>query len=103
MLRRRPTALAKSGSMWIGLKSPEAPAYRLVRYLSGVTRSSGTASPALKSAISNPPDDVGPGAAHDLGAGPVHRSRLEDVEPIPEFLLDRDAFRGRRDLIARAR
>ena len=45
MLRGRPTCLANSVSMWIGLKSPDAPAYRCGRYLSGVTLSSGMASP----------------------------------------------------------
>src|SRR4051794_16294662 len=46
----RPTALANSGSMWIGLKSPDAPAYRCGRYLSGVTRRSGRDSPGSMAA-----------------------------------------------------
>src|SRR4051812_18775332 len=50
MLPGRPTALANSGSMWIGLKSPEAPAYRCGKYLSGVTRSSGRESPGSMAA-----------------------------------------------------
>ena len=49
MLRGSPTIWAKSLSMWIGLKSPDAPAYRCGRYLSGVTRSSEMESPWFRS------------------------------------------------------
>src|SRR4051794_33684656 len=87
--------------MWIGLKSPEAPAYRCGRYLSGVTRSSGIWSPAPK-AISDPPDDVGPGPPDDVGAVLVDRVGLEQIEALAVLLEDLEASRRGRDLVAGA-
>src|SRR3954469_10281652 len=72
-----PTACANSRSMWIGLKSPDAPAYRCGTYLSGVTRSSSILSPSF---TRSPPHDVGPRPARPLGTVLVARDRLEHKE-----------------------
>src|SRR4051812_12940343 len=103
MLPGSPTALANSGSMWIGLKSPEAPAYRCGRYLSGVTFSSGMESPSfssLSSGISDSSDDVGPGSLDGLLPVLVGGDRLEDVEPLAVLLVDLLARRRRLDHVA---
>src|SRR3954454_12704549 len=65
-------------------------------------RSSGTASPTFRSLISDPPDDVGPGTAHDLGTVLVDGDGLEDVEALAVFLLDRKALGAGRDLVSGA-
>src|SRR5436305_5935322 len=99
MLPGSPTALANSGSMWIGLKSPEAPAYRCGRYLSGVTRSSSIWSPSFTSASS---DDVGPDAANRLVAVLVARDRLEHEEVVAALLVDVGELDVGRDLVTGA-
>src|SRR4051794_19952522 len=103
MLPGSPTAFANSGSMWIGLKSPDAPAYRCGRYLSGVTFRSGMGSPTFSSLsllTSDPPDDVRP----DPGDSPlgvlVGGDRFEDVEALALLLIDLTASRGGLDHVA---
>src|ERR1700709_1179091 len=71
-------------------------------YLPGVTLSASTWSPTLRSAISYPPDDVGPDGADDPVAVLVVGDGLEDVEALAVFLVDLGALGGGRDLVAGA-
>src|SRR3954467_8961286 len=92
-----PTAVANSLSMWIGLKSPDAPAYRCGRYLSGVTRSSSIWSPSF---THSSPHDVGPGRAHDLLTVLVAGHGLEHEELLAVLLVDVLELRGGLDRVA---
>src|SRR5919106_2028216 len=86
----RPTRLAKSSSQWMGLKSPEAPAYWTSCARSSTFDRSGNSSPTSTSSKlirvamvlpgrRTPADERGPGHAHELAPG-VRHGRLDGQE-----------------------